>query len=160
MAHNLFYRLDFFTLLLRTNDTAVLKFLGTLFFDPSFFCLNQWFRAKIIWKTHQSRSKRSKRAFFEFSKNFPKNHGVSVKKRKLLKNSQKIPKCYETCSRYKFLLFSSYELIVTRFWGFLATFWSIFVICFWPKSRCPRRANIYFSTQILVPQTQTYVWIP
>ena len=73
----------YFILLLRTNVTAVLKFLGTLFFDPSFFCLNQWFRAKVIWKTHQSRSQRSKRAFFEFSKKISEKSWVFSEKEKI-----------------------------------------------------------------------------
>ena len=136
---------------LRTNVTAVLNILGTLFFHPSFFDLNQWFRAKTIWKTHQSRSQRSKRAFLEFSKFFSKNHGFSMKKRKLLKNCQKNPKRSETCSRHNLRLSSSYGLIETSFWGFLAIFGQFLSFCFGPKSRCPRRANIYFSAQILVP---------
>ena len=145
---------------LRTNVTAVLNILGTLFFHPSFFGLNQWFRAKNIGKTHQSRSQRSKRAFLEFSKKILKNHGFSVKKRKLLKNGQIIPKSSQTCSRDNLQLTSSYELIETRFLDFLAIFSQFSSFCFGPKSRCPRRANIYFLSQILVPQTQTYVWIP
>ena len=145
---------------LRTTVTAVLNILGTLFFHPSLFGLNQWFRAKNIWKTHQSRSQRSKRTFLEFSKKILKNHGFSVKKRKLLKNGQILPKSSQTCSRHNLQLTSSYELIETRFLGFLAIFGQFLSFCFGPKSRCPRRANVYFSAQILVPHTQTYVWIP
>ena len=60
--------------------------------------------------------------FWNFQKKKSENHGFSVKKKKLLKNSQKIPNSSETCSRHNLLLFLSYELIATRFWGFLAVF--------------------------------------
>ena len=70
---------------LRTTVTAVLNILGTLFFHPSLFGLNQWFRAKNIWKTHQSRSQRLKRAFLEFSKKNSEKSRVFSEKKKIAK---------------------------------------------------------------------------
>ena len=85
---------------IRTNVTAVLNILGTLFFHPSFFGLNQWFRAKNIWKTHQSRSQRSKRAFLEFSKKNSEKSWVFSEKKKIAKkwsnNSKIFPNLFQT----------------------------------------------------------------
>ena len=58
------------TTYLRTKVRAILQIWGTLFSDPLFSGLNQWFRAKTIWGTHQTGSQRSKRGVFEFFKFF------------------------------------------------------------------------------------------
>ena len=68
--------------------------------------------------------------FWNFQKKILKNHGFSVKKRKLLKNGQIIPKSSQTCSRHNLQLTSSYELIETRFLGFLAIFGQFFSFYF------------------------------
>ena len=82
------------TNIVRTNVTAVLNILGTLFFHPSFFGLNQWFRAKNIWKTHQSRSQRSKRAVLEFSKNNSQKSWVFNEKKKIAQKLSNKPKTF------------------------------------------------------------------
>ena len=55
---------------LRTKVRADFKIWGTLFSAPLFSGLNQWFRPKTIWGTHQTGSQRSKRPFFDFFKIF------------------------------------------------------------------------------------------
>ena len=91
---------------LRTKVRADFKIWGTLFSAPLFSGLNQWFRPKTIWGTHQTGSQRSKRPFFDFFKKiFQKIMVFQAKKRNFFLIILFGPKCPKTCSRHNLLLF-------------------------------------------------------
>ena len=91
---------------LRTKVRADFKIWGTLFSAPLFSGLNQWFRPKTIWGTHQTGSQRSKRPFFDFFKIFfEKSWFFRRKTKKFFLLILFGPKRPKTCSRHNFLLF-------------------------------------------------------
>ena len=160
----MYFFLPFNWLILRTKVWAVLKILGTLFFDPLFFGLNQWFRVKTIWETHPTGSQRWKRGFLEFFKKKMRKITVFQWKNenwpKTVKNYRKCSKLFPNIICYCFYDMSTLEPDLGRFRPFLGHFRCFWLTCFRAKSRRPLRENFYFSGQILVLQTQTYAWIP
>ena len=108
---------------LRTKVRADLQIWGTLFSAPLFSGLNQWFRPKTIWGTHQTGSQRSKRPFFDFFKIFfEKSWFFRRKTKKFFLLILFGPKRPKTCSRHNFLLFLWYEHIKMGFAAFLTVF--------------------------------------